>query len=155
MFSPAHNEFLNQHFTISARQNIKNLLTRAGAFPAFQAQKDDLLAKLGIAHPGQGGSFRDQAVGRHAREGVDLQAPGLALAVQNEIRAGIYRETKGLMDTKRKGADKGFLLLRDGCRADLPGALRAALVFGDVIEIVSLGGDDLNGAEGRTVGKPR
>ena len=55
------------------------------------------------------------------------------------------------MNAKSKRAHQIPLLLRNGSRANLSGSLRAALVFGNVIKIMSLGGHDLNGTEGLAV----
>ena len=108
-----------------------------------QRQGHDLLAKLLIRHAGHLGGLGDQAVGGHAGEGVDLQTPGAALRVQNEVGAGVDGQAQCMMKFQSRLSQQAVLLLRAGGGAELPGRSGAALVLGHVVEGAALRRHDL------------
>lgn len=106
---------------------------------------DDLLAEVGVGKTDLRSLLRDKARRRHTGQGVDLEAPGLALVVEDEVGAGIDREPQRAVQRERHLADLLPLIIRDGSGADL---LRAArLILADVVKELALR-DDLD--RGRT-----
>ena len=62
----------------------------------LQREPYDPVAQVVIANALHGGCLWDEAVGRHAGQRVDLEKPGSAFIVQDEIRPGVNPQVKAL-----------------------------------------------------------